>query len=105
MHRRDATASTAEQLMRSRYSAFVIGNTDYLLATWHPSTRPISLELDPGLRWYRLDVVAVRGGGSRDTQGLVEFEAHYRSPDGPGSQHEASRFVKEHQRWYYLTDA
>jgi SEC-C motif-containing protein len=91
--------------MRSRYSAFAVGNADYLLTTWHPSTRPTSLELDPDLRWYRLDIVTVRGGGSREAEGFVEFEAHYRSPDGPGSLHEASRFVKEHQRWYYLTGA
>lgn len=105
LHRHDAAAPTAERLMRSRYSAFAVGDADYLLATWHPSTRPASLELDQNLRWYRLDVVAERGGGNQDSEGVVEFEAHYRSPDGPGSQHETSRFVRERQRWYYLTGA
>jgi SEC-C motif-containing protein len=105
LHRHDAVAPTAEQLMRSRYSAFAVGDADYLLTTWHPSTRPASLELDPDLRWYRLDIVAVRGGGNRDSEGVVEFEAHYRSPGGPGSQHETSRFAKERRRWYYLTGA
>jgi len=91
--------------MRSRYSAFAVGDAGYLTASWHPSTRPALLELDPDLRWYRLDIIGVHGGGTRDAAGVVEFEAHYRSPGGPGGQHETSRFVKEHQRWYYLGSA
>ena len=103
LHRHATTASTAEQLMRSRYAAFALGSSAYLLATWHPSTRPTLLELDPDLHWYRLDIFAARGGGKQDAEGVVEFSAYYRSPDGPGSQHEISRFVKEYQHWYYLT--
>lgn len=97
-----ATAQTAEQLMRSRFSAFAVGEPDYLLSTWHPSTRPATLELDDDLRWYRLDIVSTREGGPFDQAGVVEFEAFYRSPDGPGSQHEISRFVREDGRWLYL---
>ena len=57
LHDGTATAATAEQLMRSRYSAFVLGDAAYLLATWHPSTRPRSLELDDAVRWTGLDVL------------------------------------------------
>lgn len=102
LHSGAATAQTAEQLMRSRFSAFALGEADYLLATWHASTRPSSLDLDDDLRWYRLDIIATREGGPFDTTGVVEFEAFYRSPAGAGSQHEVSRFVREDGLWFYL---
>lgn len=105
LHHGDAAASTAEQLMRSRYSAFAVADAGYLTATWHPSTRPALLELDPDLHWYRLDIIAVHGGEERDTAGVVEFEAYYRSPGGAGTQSETSRFVRESRRWYYLGSA
>jgi SEC-C motif-containing protein len=57
------SASTAEELMRSRYSAFVTRNVDYLLATWHPHTRPRVLDLDDGYTWTRLEVHGMTGGG------------------------------------------
>lgn len=88
--------------MRSRYSAFAVGDPAYLLRTWHPSTRPAELTLDPELRWYRLDILATTHGGMLDTEGTVEFEAHYRSPDGAGSQHETSRFIRASGAWFYL---
>ena len=89
--------------MRSRYSAFAVGDTDYLLASWHPSTRPDSLELDEELRWYRLDIVDRVAGGPLDSEGIVEFEAYYRGADR-GSQRERSRFVREDGRWFYLSE-
>lgn len=88
--------------MRSRYSAFVVGDVAYLLASWHPESRPAELTLDSSLRWYRLDILATSGGGMLDPRGTVEFRAHYRSPDGGGTQHELSRFVKEEGRWLYV---
>lgn len=88
--------------MRSRYSAFAVGDVAYLLASWHPESRPAELELDSSLRWYRLDILAASAGGLLDTVGTVEFRAHYRSPAGAGEQHELSRFVKENGRWLYL---
>ena len=87
--------------MRSRYSAFALGFAGYLLETWHPSTRPASMELDAGLRWYRLDILATTRGGPLDTTGTVEFEAFYRG----GSQRELSSFVRERGRWFYLSAA
>ncbi|MBU1251928.1 MAG: YchJ family protein [Microcella pacifica] len=103
LHRGDAQAATAEQLMRSRFSAFAVGDADYLIASWHPSTRPSTLELDTELRWYRLDIIGRSAGGPLDREGRVEFEAFYRSPDGAGSQRENSRFVREDGHWYYLS--
>jgi SEC-C motif-containing protein len=102
LHRGEADAPTAERLMRSRYSGYVVGDVAYLLRTWHPSTRPESIDLDPQLRWYRLDIVASSGGSLLHTQGTVEFRAHYRHPDGAGEQHEVSRFSRLDGRWVYL---
>ncbi|MFB2579810.1 YchJ family protein [Herbiconiux sp. P15] len=106
-HRGDAAAPTAERLMRSRYSAFAIGDADYLQASWHPSTRPPALELDDDVRWYRLDILDRRAGGVLDTEGEVEFRARYRAkPDRPlataGEVHERSRFLRENGHWLYL---
>jgi len=102
LHRGKSAAPTAERLMRSRYSAFAVGDADYLLRTWHPTTRPSSLDLDAGIRWYRLDILRRDGGGMSDAQGIVEFEAFFRSPDGPGSQREISTFVRESGEWFYV---
>lgn len=97
-----ADAPTAVQLMRSRYSAFVVGDAEYLLATWHPSSRPSALELDPAMRWYRLDIVRRARGGPLDRDGIVEFRAYYRHDGQRGEQHEVSSFVREGGRWSYV---
>jgi SEC-C motif-containing protein len=88
--------------MRSRYSAFALGRRDHLLATWHSTTRPRTLDLDPALRWTGLDVVAGSGGGLLDRDGFVEFIAHYVAPGRTGAQHERSRFAREGGRWRYV---
>lgn len=88
--------------MRSRFSAYAVGDVAYLLRTWHPSTRPATLELDPELRWYRLDIVGAGRGGLLDTDGTVEFRAHYRHPYGAGEQHELSSFSRVDGRWVYV---
>ncbi len=100
-----ADAPTAEQLMRSRYSAFVVGDTGYLLATWHPSTRPAELRLDPAMRWIRLDIVRRERGGPLDRDGVVEFRALYRRDGERGELHEVSTFVREGGRWRYVAAA
>jgi SEC-C motif-containing protein len=101
-HTGEANAPTAEQLMRSRYSAFVLLEKEYLLRTWHPRTRPRSLDLDPDLQWHRLDILSSRQGGPLDTEGIVEFAAHFRHDGERGVHHETSRFVREDKRWYYV---
>jgi SEC-C motif-containing protein len=88
--------------MRSRYSAYSIGDVAYLLRSWHPLTRPAELTLDAELRWYRLDILSTARGGMLDTDGTVEFRAHYKSPDGPGVQHETSRFSRISGAWVYV---
>lgn len=102
LHDGTATAGTAEQLMRSRYSAFAVGDPAYLLATWHPSTRPRTLDLDPAVRWTGLDVLAGSGGTLLAAEGTVEFRAHHLVDGSAGVQHERSRFVREDGRWRYL---
>jgi SEC-C motif domain protein len=88
--------------MRSRYSAFAVGDVAYLLRTWHPSTRPDSLELDDELEWRSLSIIATSSGGPFDTTGTVEFVARYRAANGTGSQHEVSHFVRENREWFYV---
>jgi SEC-C motif domain protein len=87
--------------MRSRYTAFAVGDVEHLLRTWHPTTRPASLELDPALRWTQLEVLDRVRGGPFDTEGVVEFRAHHREGPRRGVLHERSRFVREDGRWLY----
>jgi len=103
LHRGERSAPTAEALMRSRYSAFAAGEADYLRATWHPSTRPGSLELEPGRRWRRLDILGTRAGGPFDDAGEVEFVAFFADDDGTrGQLAERSRFVRDAGTWFYV---
>ena len=102
LHDGTAAAATAEQLMRSRYSAFVVGDAAYLLATWDPATRPRTLELDPDVRWTGLEVAATSGGGLLDAEGTVTFRAYSRAGGGEHAQAERSRFRRLHGRWVYV---
>ena len=84
--------------MRSRYSAYVVGLIDYLLATWHPSTSPGELELSP-VKCLGLEVRHAEASGDA---GVVEFIARCRV-NGRGQRlHETSRFVRDAGRWYYI---
>lgn len=84
--------------MRSRYSAYVLGLIDYLLATWHTATAPGELELAP-LKWLGLEVRHTEQSGDA---GVVEFVARWRDGGRAGRLHETSRFVREGGRWYYI---
>jgi SEC-C motif domain protein len=97
-----APALTAESLMRSRYSAFAVGDAAYLLRTWHPSARPKTLDLDPDLRWTRLAVLETQDGGLSDDAGTVRFRAVYVKDGQRGFLDETSRFVRQHKLWTYL---
>lgn len=94
-------APTPEALMRSRYSAFVKDLRDYLLSTWHPSTRPPLIEApEPGLKWLGLTVrQAVMNGEDR---GTVDFVARSKLGGRAHRLHEVSAFVREAGRWYYV---
>lgn len=100
-HAGRAAAPTAERLMRSRYSAFAIRHTAYLLRTWSSDTRPADLVLDPGIDWTGLDVLGTTGGTAFHSQGTVEFVARYRVGRDSGEQRENSRFVREGGLWVY----
>ena len=97
-----APARTAESLMRSRYSAFAVGDAGYLLRTWHPSGRPRALTLDPALTWTRLAVLETNGGGLFDAAGTVRFRAVYVREGKRGVLAETSRFVRQDGGWAYL---
>ncbi len=98
-------APTATQLMRSRYSAFALGLSEYLLRSWHVSTRPVSLELDNDTRWLRLIIESAEQGGPFDTGGTVTFAAIGRTPEGRFEQRERSSFVREGGDWFYVSGA
>ncbi|MEV0825395.1 YchJ family protein [Nonomuraea rubra] len=100
-HRGEAAPATAEQLMRSRFSAFGVGDEAYLLRTWHPSARPPRLDLDRRVRWVRLEVLESTGGSVVHTEGTVRFRAHYLERGKPGEMEEHSRFVRLDGRWVY----
>jgi SEC-C motif-containing protein len=95
LHRGTALASTPEQLMRSRYSAYALGELDHVFRTWHPRTRPDDVTPAPGLTWTRLEVLDATGDE-------VEFRAHHLTSDGPGVLHERSVFELRGGRWVYV---
>jgi SEC-C motif-containing protein len=93
-------APDAETLMRSRYSAFVRELAEYLIETWHPSTRPSAVDFEPGLRWLGLEVKRhLPQGGDR---AIVEFVARSKLGGRAHRLHETSRFVREDGRWFYV---
>lgn len=100
-HAGEAEAPTAEALMRSRYSAFALGLGDYLWRTWHPRTRPEQVALDDTV-WTGLEILDVVDGSDRDSEGIVEYVAHFRRGRQRGTLHERSRFERRGRRWLYL---
>ena len=86
--------------MRSRYSAFVLGQVPYLLATWHSSQRPAELTLEPGAKWLGVEIKQHRTTGENSAE--VEFVARFRLGGKAVRQHERSRFVREDGRWFYV---
>ncbi len=91
--------------MRSRFDACRAADVEWLLATWHPSTRPPTIDLDNNPQWRGLQIVEVVDGAVDDATGVVEFRATYVA--GPGDvrvHHERSRFVRGDGRRYYLAE-
>jgi SEC-C motif domain protein len=95
MHRGAVTPATAEELMRSRYAAYAVGDLDYVFRTWHPRTRPQDLSPDPGLTWTGLEVI----GSGED---WVEFAAAFTRAGEAGELRERSRFQRRGERWVYV---
>lgn len=96
-----APAPDSLSLMRSRYSAYALSNEQYLLATWHATTRPRSIPFDARQKWLGLSIVDTRITG--DTTAEVEFVARSRLSNAAAVRlHERSRFVREAGRWYYV---
>jgi SEC-C motif domain protein len=94
-------APDAPALMRSRYSAYVLGLGDYLRDTWHASTRPAEpLSFDPALRWLGLELRRHRQSDA--AHAVVEFVARSKLGGRAQRLHETSRFVCEAGRWYYV---
>jgi SEC-C motif-containing protein len=96
----DTPAPDAESLMRSRYSAFVLERVAYLQSSWHASTRPADLTLEPGVKWLGLQVRAHRVIDADHAE--VEFVARSRVAGRGQRLHETSRFVREGGRWFYV---
>ena len=97
-----AAAPDAERLMRSRYSAFVLGLEDYLLKTWHPDTRPGGLELDAPPRPQWLGLTVKSHTPIDDDHATVEFVARYKLNGRAFKLHETSRFERVAGRWLYV---
>lgn len=95
---------TAEALMRSRYTAYVLHDEMYLLQTWHMSSRPGNIDFSgvDSVTWTGLQIVNTEGGGLTDDKAMVEFIADYEVSGVRKQMHERSRFVREDGRWYYL---
>jgi len=95
-------ATTAEALMRARYSAFATGSLNYVFRTWHPRTRPIDISPTPDVTWVGLEVLRTVDGGVSDDTGTVEFRARFHRADRKHVMHETSRFERRAGRWVYV---
>ena len=97
-------ATTAEALMRSRYSAYVLGDAAYIHRSWHSSTRPSkkSLTQPIHIQWERLEIVKTEVGQAEDQDGMVEFIAYFAEHGQAQQLHELSRFIREKNRWVYV---
>ncbi|MDX8395224.1 MAG: YchJ family metal-binding protein [Mariprofundaceae bacterium] len=93
-------APTAESLMRSRYSAYVLGLNEYLIRTWHPDTRPNEWVCADS-QWLGLHIIQTKFGEKEDDQGLVEFTACYQQASKTVCMHEISQFKRIHALWFY----
>ncbi len=98
--RAERPAATAEELMRSRYTAYAVGDLEHVWRTWHPRTRPAEVTVDPALVWTGLTVLRTEAGGPDDDHGVVEFRAEHDAPRG--SLHEVSTFERRGGRWCYV---
>ena len=87
--------------MRSRYSAYALGRHDYLLATWHPDTRPAQLDDIDRCKWLRLAIAGCTQGGEQDATGTVRFSAWFTVNGRAHRMDELSSFERVDGRWVY----
>jgi SEC-C motif-containing protein len=103
LDQQQASAETALALMRSRYTAYVLHRSDYLLATWAPETKPAALNLEnERVQWLGLKIHRCLDGLATDSEGEVEFTAAYLTANILCTMHEVSRFIRFAGRWYYV---
>ncbi len=95
-------APTAIALMRSRYTAYVVEDTNYLLHSWHPRTRPRAISFPQNQKWLGLSIKRSAAGGESDDQGTVEFVARFKIVGRGHRMHEVSRFERFNGRWVYV---
>jgi SEC-C motif-containing protein len=95
-------APTAEALMRSRYTAFVLHNESYLRYSWHPDTCPQVIDLTNETRWLGLKIKGTSGGSEKDSSGEVEFIARFKINGKASRLHEISYFTRYQNRWVYV---
>ena len=106
-HQNRLNAKTAEELMRSRYTAFVMHNGDYLMESHHSVTRKQISKQEiiawaKSVNWIKLEVLNTSMGGERDMEGTVEFKAHFKEGKIARYIHEHSKFVREYGQWVYI---
>ncbi|WP_373321473.1 YchJ family protein [Vogesella indigofera] len=92
----------AEALMRSRYSAFVLGDEGYLRQSWAAESLPDEPLLDAAVKWLGLTILSTEAGGEQDQTGVVTFVARYKVNGRAGRMQERSRFVRQQGLWRYL---
>lgn len=98
LHQGIKRAPSPAALMRARFSAFKLQIKDFLLASWHPDTRPAELALTAKTQWGRLQI---HQETYTENQGQVQFSAYFFDHGNWGIQEEDSRFLKENDTWYY----
>jgi len=102
-HQSQNFPDTAEKLMRSRFSAFSLQLEDYLIKTWHETTRPGVIEFTQGMKWVSLVINGRKKGRKKDREGWVTFNAYYELNSTQNHLHEKSYFVKnEKGHWLYV---
>lgn len=106
-HKNIELVETAQQLMRSRYTAYVLGNIEYLIQSHHSSTSPIReqkeiLKWTTSVKWLRLEILNFTEGEENDIKGTVEFKAYFEEGGEEEVIHENSKFIRENNYWVYL---
>jgi len=88
--------------MRARYSAYTLRNQEFLLASWHPDTRPMQLAFDDRIDWHGLEIVSTEAGSGLDSRGIVEFRARFSRSGEHLELHERSTFTRINGSWFYV---